>query len=73
MPLPTPTGGESREAFVSRCMGDPIMRGEFPNSDQRYAVCRRQFDRPSSKSEAEYTNSEMGDDPLALLEDDLDD
>ena len=43
MPLPTPNDGESRDAFLSRCMGDDTMQGEYPDDDQRYAVCVGQW------------------------------
>lgn len=39
MPIPSPDKDEQRDAFVSRCMADPVMRREFPEADQRAAVC----------------------------------
>lgn len=39
MPIPTPTDGESRSDFMSRCMSDTLMVGEYPNESQRYAIC----------------------------------
>ncbi len=39
MPIPDRTAGESRDEFISRCMGDSTMVSEFPNTRQRYAVC----------------------------------
>ena len=51
MPMPTPHAGETRESFVSRCMGDRTMRTDFPNQDQRAAVCFRQWrSKPKSGS-----------------------
>lgn len=41
--LMKPRNGESREAFVSRFMGDAAMRREFPEQEQRAAVANRQF------------------------------
>jgi HK97 family phage prohead protease len=43
MPLPTPDHGEPHDAFLSRCMGDETMTAEFPDQDQRAAVCERQW------------------------------
>lgn len=43
MPLPTPTGSEDRRAFISRCMGDEVMVEEFPDEEQRAAVCNTQW------------------------------
>jgi len=48
MPLPTPGEGESHDEFVSRCMGDATMVEEFDESDQRAAVCERQWSEGSS-------------------------
>ncbi len=45
MPLPKPRGGEERGAFISRCMGDQVMRDEYPEQDQRAAVCNSQWRR----------------------------
>ena len=39
MPLPTPEG-ETREAFIQRCMSDEEMAAEYPEADQRYSVCQ---------------------------------
>jgi len=44
MPLPKRYDGEPRAAFVRRCMEDDVMKREFPDSDQRLAVCQRQAD-----------------------------
>ena len=43
MPLPKPNSGESETAFMSRCMDDEKMRGEYPDRDQRVAVCMTTF------------------------------
>jgi len=43
MPLPTPNSGESEQAFISRCMGNDTMNADFPEQDQRSAVCYRQW------------------------------
>ena len=44
MPLPKPNLGEDRSEFVSRCMGDDKVIQEFPDNDQRVAVCSTQFE-----------------------------
>ncbi len=43
MPIPKPRDSEDRDAFVSRCMGADFMVEEFPDNDQRLAVCFRQL------------------------------
>lgn len=45
MPLPTPNTDESRDDFISRCMGNDKMVEEFSDTSQRNAVCQSQFDK----------------------------
>lgn len=65
MPLPEPNLGEDRDAFVSRCMGDDKIRSEFPNDDQRAAVCMSAFEKTdkgdSSMSEIQEFDEDIGD------------
>jgi len=42
--LPVPNVGEKGEDFINRCMANPTMNKEFPENDQRMAVCVRQRD-----------------------------
>jgi len=44
MPIPTPTKDEDHDDFMARCMGDDTMVDEYPDDDQRYAVCQQQWD-----------------------------
>ena len=37
--MPDKRPNESREDFLTRCMGDSQMNTEFPDNQQRYAVC----------------------------------
>ena len=39
MPIPKPNKDETQKDFISRCMGNPIMDKEFPDKEQRSAVC----------------------------------
>jgi hypothetical protein len=39
-----PNAGESEEDFIGRCMGDSKMVGEFPDEQQRLAVCYSYFE-----------------------------
>ena len=53
MPLPTKNPEEDKDKFVSRCMSDDIMKSEFPQEDQRVAVCMSQYKkRKKTKSDA---------------------
>jgi hypothetical protein len=42
MPIPKPNKDESKKDFLSRCMENPTMNKEYPDSNQRYAVCNSQ-------------------------------
>jgi len=39
MPIPKPNNNENPEAFINRCMADAVMIQEYPNEQQRLAVC----------------------------------
>lgn len=39
MPIPKPTAGQSKDAFLAACMADPVMTADYPETPQRYAVC----------------------------------
>jgi len=43
MPIPKPKSGETKDAFISRCMSDAVMKKEFPEREQRLAVCSSQL------------------------------
>lgn len=43
MPMPKPETGESQDDFIQRCMGDDMMRQDYPDSEQRSAVCHTQW------------------------------
>ena len=45
MPIPKPSGGESKREFISRCMSNPIMKREYKEQEERYAVCISQFNK----------------------------
>lgn len=44
MPLPTPNTDEEKDDFIARCMANPTMTDEYPEADQRRAVCEQQWD-----------------------------
>lgn len=45
MPMPKPKDGESKDDFLSRCMGSDMMNDDYPDNDQRYAVCNTLWDK----------------------------
>lgn len=50
MPLPKPNAGESQDEFVERCMSNDAMKEEFPDNDQRLAVCYQRWKDKDQKS-----------------------
>mgnify|MGYP005992491387 FL=1 len=43
MPLPKPKENELQEQFMRRCVADDTMNMEYPNIQQRVAVCYTQW------------------------------
>lgn len=43
MPLPIPRPNEERQNFISRCISNDTMKRDFPDQEQRAAVCFRQW------------------------------
>ena len=39
MPIPKPDENEDGKKFINRCMNDEIMKKEYPENQQRIAVC----------------------------------
>lgn len=50
MPIPKPRDDESQDEFIERCMGDDVMNEEYPDRDQRYAICMTRW-RDRNKSQ----------------------
>jgi hypothetical protein len=39
MPLPKPNKDEKHDDWIDRCMGNDTMNKEYPENDQRRAIC----------------------------------
>lgn len=39
MPIPSKQEGENPTQFMQRCMTDEVMQKEYPNEEQRTAIC----------------------------------
>ena len=39
MPIPKPKDDEKEADFISRCMGNDTMQEDYPDNDQRLAIC----------------------------------
>jgi hypothetical protein len=42
--MPKPLPKESKEDYLTRCMGDEESKSKYPDEDQRYAVCNSMWD-----------------------------
>ena len=40
MPIPKREKGEKVKKFISRCMDDSVMKEEYPDIKQRFAICK---------------------------------
>lgn len=47
--MPTPRAGENREDWLDRCMGDAEALADFPDADQRFAVCISKWEERADK------------------------
>jgi hypothetical protein len=50
MPIPKPEKNENSQKFVARCMGNETMKKDYPNNQQRIAICLGQTKRRSKSS-----------------------
>ena len=48
MPIPTPNKDEDGKKFISRCMNDEIMKKDYPENQQRIAICLGQTKKSKS-------------------------
>ncbi len=51
--MPTPNKGESKDDYMSRCMGDNKMNDDFGNPKQRAAVCNSYYEKKDAKAKME--------------------
>jgi hypothetical protein len=52
MPIPSRQKDEDKDKFMSRCMGDEVMQKEYPDMDQRSAICMSKAIEGASNIEA---------------------
>jgi HK97 family phage prohead protease len=65
MPIPTPRAEEEQNDFISRCMSNETMKDDYPDNDQRLAVCfsaweRGQEDKSMQEHESRFGRDNMG-------------
>lgn len=49
MPLPSPEKNEREAEFIRRCMDSDTIKKEFPEPDQRLAVCYSRWRQKDDK------------------------
>jgi hypothetical protein len=54
LPIPTPGDDEAEGDFISRCMSNETMKEDFPDNDQRLAVCFSRWEHRDEKTFAEF-------------------
>jgi hypothetical protein len=54
MPIPKILPKEQAGEFMQRCIMDPVMVREYPNIDQRIAICQNQLTENASKQSKNY-------------------
>lgn len=52
MPLISPRDDENQTDFIERCMSDDEMESEFPDQDQRLAICHNLYE---NRDDQEYS------------------
>lgn len=57
MPIPTPRRGEDEDTFMSRCMSSDTMNEDYPDQEQRAAVCFRQWREAHEGKEGDETTA----------------
>jgi hypothetical protein len=59
MPLPTRNKDEDAKKFVSRCMSSDKMKQEYPDANQRVAVCNSQSRAGAEDGVLQLTDEEV--------------
>lgn len=59
MPIPQPHQNEDHNKFVSRCMGDEIMKKDYKDTKQRVAICLGQIRKKSDSSLSECVHDHI--------------
>ncbi len=52
--MPKPTPNETKDDFLNRCMGDEKALNDFPENDQRFAVCNSLWDESRMTALSKY-------------------
>lgn len=53
MPIPEPKEEEKEKEFLNRCFNSKVMKKEFPDKGQRWAVCNSKWESKEKKKNKE--------------------
>jgi hypothetical protein len=59
MPIPSRNKDEDKQKFIARCMGDEVMKKDYPDTKQRVAICLGQTKKDSKSSIIEEINDAL--------------
>jgi len=59
MPIPSRNKDEDKQKFVGRCMGDEVMKKDYPDPKQRVAICLGQSKKNTKSSLIEDVHDEL--------------
>lgn len=59
MPIPSRKQNEDKQKFVARCMSNETMKKDYPNTQQRIAVCLSQVSKNSESSLIEKVHDNL--------------
>lgn len=59
MPIPSRKQNEDRQKFISRCMSNETMKKDYPNTQQRVAICLGQTKQKGKSSLIEMVHDEL--------------
>lgn len=59
MPIPSRNKDEDKQKFIARCMGDEVMKKDYPDTKQRVAICLGQTKKDSKSSIIEEVNDAL--------------
>ena len=59
IPIPSPRKNEKQKDFFARCMSNKIMKKEYEDTNQRYAVCMSSWRNSKKKAEGDKIVSSL--------------
>lgn len=57
--MPNPLPNEHKDEYLQRCMSDEEMKSDYPETDQRYAVCQSYWTEKKMSAFAKYAERKV--------------